>query len=169
MSTPALFYGSADSGAILQAESGYSDDGADIRGLILAPYAEPASIHGDASFGPLWLELVWTAAATVKVTPIVAVPDSGGVMQETMLTAEALEIELEASATRRRNTFKFDVRTSLTEDGNEIARQAVRGQRCSFLVELTRSGEGLLMIAGFALGATAHTDQLIPANTETGA
>lgn len=167
MST-ALFYGSADDGVIYRAEIGYQDGDVPVKGLILPPPAEPAGIHGDASFGPLWLTLVWTAAGKVTVTPVVSRIDTDGVMTDTELTDEAVEIELDTQPEPVRQTFKVDFRESLSEDGAEFARVAIRGQRCSFKIEIEREQAGLLMVAGFALGADLHTDQLVPVNVDTG-
>lgn len=143
--TSRFFLGAGAGGTLHRWGAAPTDDGAPVVVRQETARFAPAGVGGEAIFTALIPVITYTAAATVRFTPIV---------DDVELTSAAVEVVLTQPANGRRTRYRQELGLSipLVRDNVDRGRFAVRGVWCQVRVEiLTAIGLDALGTPGVVL------------------
>lgn len=119
MPTPRLFFGSTAHAALLEADSGYTDDGVPYNLRAKSQRQAPAGVSGEAIFTALYVTTThYDDDVALYLTPIV-----DGVAQEELL----IELTGVPGTEREVRVHELSLLQPFMDDGVEVSRYAPRG------------------------------------------
>ena len=122
---PRLFLGTRSGGILLEADVGFTDAGVAYNLYAKTERTAPAGVGGECAFVTLYLALVHTLAAHLRVTPTV----DGRVLETKVLALAS------AGGAERRVVYEVNLSEPLVLDGIEEGRFAPRGTWIEVAVE----------------------------------
>lgn len=129
----AIFYGEGDGGRLYEAGSGFTDDGVAYQLYAKSDPIFPAGAGGEAIFPAVYLAMTWSAAITLKLTPVV-----DGIEQ----TASAVTLQLSARSRRTEVVEVAFMEDLLDQFDQVVGKQFLRGQSFALLLQTTSVAAG---------------------------